>query len=409
MTVAATTWTDSASAIRRWSTSPFGASLLLACAATLLYLITGWAGREWPDLYIPLADALLHGRADVPAETGGELAPIGSIWYVPFPPAPAILYMPLVGWLGPTPGIGYVVPAVAGGMSVGLGHLLLRRLDVALEPSLWLTAGFATTTLWWVATEGGTWHVAQVLAVLFSLAALHLALSARWPLAAGLLLGFAAASRLPVGLSLPLFLYLYRGSYARIAALLAGIGLLAVLVGMYNIARFNSPLDFGYSLIPSFYHPGGTVLDESWFRDGIISLSYIPRSLGVMFLSGFQIVPDAPYLKPSISGLSILLSAPIYLFAIRAPRSQFTAVAWLAVVLVMLPNLAHGSWGFWQLGYRFLLDATPFLLVLLGLTFRDHIGLAARAAVVLGAAVTGYGLWAMKLALFVDQGLPFAP
>ncbi|HEX6140025.1 MAG TPA: hypothetical protein VF013_06110, partial [Candidatus Limnocylindria bacterium] len=105
----------------------------------------------------------------------------------------------------------------------------------------------------------------------------------------------------------------------------------------------------------------------------------------------------------------IALAAPIYLFAIRARTGRLAAVAWLAVVLVMLPNLAHGSWGFWQFGYRFILDAAHVLLLLLGIAYRDRIGTIAQAAVVFGAAVTGYGLWAMEIADFVDRGLPFAP
>ncbi|HEX2141337.1 MAG TPA: hypothetical protein VHK28_03525 [Candidatus Limnocylindria bacterium] len=400
--------TRTAQQITAMARQPAGTSLLAGAVATLVYLITAWAGAEPLDLYLALADAFLHGRADVPAHPGAELAPIGATWYVPFPPAPALVYMPFVAALGTSPGVALVIPPLAGGLSVGLAHLLLRRLDVALQPALWLTAGFATTTLWWVVSEGGTWHAAQVLGVLFALGALHVAISGRLALLAGVLLGLAAASRLPIGLSLPLFAYLYRRSYAAVAALLVGVALIAVPVGMYNIARFGSPIDFGYALIPSYYHPESTVLAESWFRDGIISLTYIPRSLGVMFLSGFQVVPDAPYLRPSVSGLSIVLSAPVYLLAVRAPVSRLMIVSWVAVALVMLPNLAHGSWGFWQLGYRFLLDATPFLLVLLGLAYRERIGPWGQAAVVLGAAVTGYGLWAMKLADFVDRALPFA-
>jgi hypothetical protein len=396
-----------AARIIRFARHPVGGSALAGAAAILVYFITAWAGAEPLDLYLVLADAFLHGRADVPPGRAPSWRPSARSGTCR-PPAPAIVYMPLVAIFGTSPGIAYVIPPLAGGLSVGLAHLLLRRMEVAPWPAAWLTAGLATTTLWWVVTEGGTWHSAQVVAVLFALLALNVATTGRWPVLAGVLLGLAAASRLPVGLALPLFLYLYRRSWGTVALLLVGLAVIAIPVGMYNMARFASPFDFGYALIPSYYHPESTVLAESWFRDGILSPTYIPRSLGVMFLSGFTIVPDAPFLRPSVSGLSIVLSAPIFLFALRAPRSPLAVASWVAVALVMLPNLAHGSWGFWQFGYRFLLDATPFLLVLLGLAYRERIGPWAMAAVVLGAAVTGYGLWAMKLGEFVDRGLPFA-
>ena len=77
-------------------------------------------------------------------------------------------------------------------------------------PANWLTAAFAIGSVhWWAAGTGTVWLHAQVVAVFFSLLALHLAVRRRWPLLAGLFLGCAAASRLPVGLTLPLYLALY--------------------------------------------------------------------------------------------------------------------------------------------------------------------------------------------------------
>ena len=73
----------------------------------------------------------------------------------------------------------------------------------------------------------------------------------------------------------------------------------------------------------------------------------------------------------------------------------------------MLPDLAHGSWGFWQYGYRFILDAAPALLVLLALAYPQREWVV-RVAVVVGAAATAYGLWTIKVLNFVDGRLPLS-
>jgi hypothetical protein len=66
----------------------------------------------------------------------------------------------------------------------------------------------------------------------------------------------------------------------------------------------------------------------------------------------------------------------------------------------MLPNWAHGNWGFFQFGYRFLLDAMPVLLVALAVAYRDHVSPVLIGAVVASAAVNAYGLWADKAQFF---------
>ena len=91
-----------------------------------------------------------------------------------------------------------------------------------------------------------------------------------------------------------------------------------------------------------------------------------------MLLQGYEIRLDFPWFWYPVSGVGIPLSAPILLLALRAPWSSLMAVAWLAFVGVMLPNWAHGSWGFWQFGYRFVVDAMAATLVLIALAYRHR-------------------------------------
>ena len=54
----------------------------------------------------------------------------------------------------------------------------------------------------------------------------------------------------------------------------------------------------------------GLITDEPWFSEGLLSLSYIPRHLQVIFLDGFHWVDEAPFLQSVV---------------VRQPRSVLTA------------------------------------------------------------------------------------
>jgi hypothetical protein len=63
----------------------------------------------------------------------------------------------------------------------------------------------------------------------------------------------------------------------------------------------------------------------------------------------------------------------------------------------MAPSLLHGSWGFAQFGYRFILDAVPLLLLLLGLVYRERATAVLIAAVLVGVVVHAYGIWVINV------------
>jgi hypothetical protein len=78
------------------------------------------------------------------------------------------------------------------------------------------------------------------------------------------------------------------------------------------------------------------------------------------------------------------------------------AYGWIAVALALIPDITHGSVGFAQFGYRFILDVQPILWLLLGTVFRRGMSIEAKAAVVLGVVVNAYGTWAVTVANFVS-------
>ena len=367
----------------------------MGVAAGLLYLFVGHqqAGTDSHDLF---AKAFLDGQLYIEGNYPWlELVPRGEGgWYSPFPPLLSVLLVPIRAF-GLEVDTNHIA-AFMGGLSVALMWTMLGRLGVVPRIALVLTVAWAVgSELLWVAGEGGQHLAPQVTAAALLLGALTLGLGRQFPWLAGLLLGAAAAARLPVGLALPLILWLYRPrQIARSSPgghpwllVLAAVAIPTILVASYNVARFGSSIEFGYGLIRNI--AGESVLAEPWYPDGIVSLDYLPNGLYTMLFRGLEYQAGFPWVFAGLGGASVLLTMPILWWVVEA-RGRLALVAAISVVLVMLPNLMHGNPGFAQIGYRFILDALPMLWLMLGLACRESMSRA--AAVALGAGVV-INLW----------------
>ena len=104
---------------------------------------------------------------------------------------------------------------------------------------------------------------------------------------------------------------------------------------------------------------------------------------------------------PRLAACALTFTAPFLFWALKA-RGPLVAITWLAMELVMLPDLMHGTWGFAQFGYRFILDAVPLLLLLLGWAYRERASWSLVAAVAASVAVHLYGIVVINLIGFVD-------
>ncbi len=355
----------------------------LGIVAAIVYFVVGPSQVD-TDSHWPIAQAFVAGRLHlVEAIPWVELVPrADGGWFSPFPPLLSVLLVPfaIVGlpiWTDAS-------AAIAGGIAVALMWALLARLDVAEVPRVTLTLAWAFgSEMLWVAGTGGQHLAPQAIAAALLLGSLLLGFDRRWPLLAGLVLGAAAAARLPVGLALPLILYLYRGG--GWAWVLLGVAVPALVVAGYDAARFGDPFELGYGLIRDV--DGNSVLDESWYAHGIDSIWYVPQGLYTMLLKGADWQDSVPWLLPGWGGTSILLTMPILWWVVEA-RGRLALISGITVVLVMLPNLAHGNPGFAQVGYRFIVDALPMLWILLAITFRDGLTRAAGVALMAGSAAT---------------------
>jgi hypothetical protein len=396
----------------------------LAVVAFILYHITGPVPQQ-VDGFGPLARALLEGRLYLTLPDSGAveqvLRPEGG-WYLPYPPGPAVPLVAIFADVDP----GFVA-AILGALNVVLLHVVLRRIGVAWSTATWLAAGFGFGSVaWWSAGTADVWNFAHTVSMTFAFVALLLTVSGRWPLVAGIFFGLAAASRLPIVLTLPLYLALYAhaavpaisasGALRRVVELpslaraalrdanlapvlmfVAGLAIPAGLVAAYNLLRFGSPFDFGYADIPG-------VATEPWYQDGVLSLSYIPRHLHAMFIRGFDFVDGQyPFFRPNWTALSLVISTPVFLWLAKArSRSTLVAFGWIGVGLALIPIITHGTVGQVQFGYRFSQDIAPILWLLLGYVFRTRMPIEAKVAVLIGILVNAYGIYCIYNLNFVS-------
>jgi hypothetical protein len=303
--------------------------------------------------------------------------------------------------------------------------VVIRGMGVARWPRIVLSLVFAFGTIvWYSAQEGTSWHFAHVAATLFLLLTIWLCQRDGPPALIGLLFAAAAMSRLPVAMCAP-FLVAYfldrairestddrtpfgwlgseRSNAWRTrpvladtirlawpAALEAGLAVVAYLV--YNQARFGSPWENGYALIPG-------LLLETQYQTGFFSIVNVPRILYAMFLSAPVQAPDFPWIQPRhLGGLSIVLTTPLFLWALKARRLDWFGIgAWVSVLLVMVPILTHADPGGEQFGFRYAQDLYPMLLLLTARGLGGRISTEAWMAIAVGGLVN---LWGMGCTYF---------
>jgi hypothetical protein len=316
-----------------------------------------------------------------------------------------VILVPFVAIFGPTFDTN-LTSAIAGAIGVWLMWGLLRQLGLGLRTAFALTVAWAVgSEAFWASAVGGTHLFAETLAATLLIATLRLALARRAPALAGLLLGVAVGCRLPVVFALPLVVGLYVGLPTRIRrpsgrqaydVVEIGLGMAgpALLMVLYNFARFRSPIEFGYGLITS--RDGHSVLEEPWYSEGIVSPLYLSRGLYAMLAKPWDLVGQFPWLHPTWAGQAVTFTTPLLAWLARARiRDPLVAYALVSAALILLVDLMHGSTGYAQFGYRFVVDALPILWLVLATVFRDGLGRWAVVAAALGVAAFTYGMVAI--------------
>ena len=342
-------------------------AVALGCLAVSGYVIAGWGAPTVYDYYGRLADAFVHGRywlLDDPAWLNELLSCGDGKWCVAYPPLPAILSIPLLPFGTAT--AQDLVSQICGGASAGVLYLALRAYGaprwVAVTGALLSAFG---TTLLFSSADGRAWYAAHAVAMLFTTIAFLVAARGGPAWWVGVAIGLAALARLPVAAATPALALLvarrgnisFGAAFARVVA--GGLPLLLVYAA-YNLARWGTVTDAGYARLTE---------GDFFFDHGLFSLEYLPRHLYAIFMEPPDLVPNVWYvLRPRFVGMSLFLTTPALLFVFAGlqdiRRSVIVAATAIAAGLALVPDVTHGTVGFAQFGYRFSIDAQPFLIAL---------------------------------------------
>ena len=330
-------------------------------------------------------------------------------WYVSFPPFPAVLMMPFVAFEGLRfDDVAFTIPFAA--LNVALLYRLLRRIQEREggTRSEWdhavlaLLFGFGTLA-WSCSIRGEVWFTAEVIGVTLTLLYLHASLRAKHPVLAGAALACGAITRTPIAFSVIFFVleaiaggrrldlaevrraFTERmGATTRLLALFAApIVAVAIPMGLMNAARFGSPGEFGHR------HLYANRVNADIRAHGLFSFAYLPRNLRAAFL----LLPRLARGRFAFdgNGMSLFFTTPAWLLLLL-PREK--PRLWLPLCVtaaaVAIPGFFYQNTGYYQFGYRFSLDYTPYLVLLLGIGGRPLDGVFWAFALA-GVAVNAWG------------------
>lgn len=369
--------------------------LALFAAALAAYALSSdglLAHQSFAPHFVWQADAFLHGRLWVerPPNFNDWVLEDGR-WYVSFPPFPAVLMMPFV-WLYGLRFNDVWFTVVFAAFNVPLLYRLLRRVD---ERPSWQHVVFALlfgfgTLAWSCSIRGEVWFTAEVVGVTLTLLYLHAALGAARPLLAGLAVAFASITRTPLAFS-ALFFVLEAVRTSRpvlskkLVPYVAAIVAVAIPMALMNHARFGSFLEFGHSQLYN------NRVNAQVARYGLFHYAFLERNLHAAFTR----LPELQFHPLRIGfngeGMSLFVTTPLFFYLLWPKRKGvLQRELWLTVAAVALPGFFYQNSGYYQFGFRFSLDYTPYLIVLLALGGHrfTRLFLATAAA---GVAVNAWG------------------
>lgn len=378
-------------------------------------VLIGWVDKGKYAFWDLWAAEFIQGRLYIPNPPyTHDLTLYEGNWYIPMPPLPGILMVPLAYWVGAENINASYFSIFFSALNGVLVFLILEELNqrkwLQLSRSVILVLVvlflFGTPHLW-VGISGRGWFVSQILTVFFLALAIYAALrrwSAWW---VGMFIGLAITARPNSLMTWPfvfaISMQLLREKQGRIHLKEAffwsaktAIPILLAVAGLlyYNYLRFEDFLDFGYSNIN-----GGPAIVQNVQTWGVFHPHFVPRNLHAMFLELPWINPGGRWLiEPSAAGMSIFLTTPalIYLFR-RYPKAWWVIGAWTAILFnIVLLSMYHNT-GAHQFGYRYILDLQVPLFAMLAVGMKERIPWHFILLVVLSVVINLYGAnWFMN-------------
>ena len=341
-----------------------------------------------------LAIHFAQGRLDIGGPvTATDSLTINGLTYWVVGPLVFLPFLPFVPFDGLWEASRWIVPAGFGIVAAWLMLPLARRYGPGGRATWWLAIlGAFGTLLFNQALRGNPYYLTHAEAMLFTVVALVEWQGRRRAWVIGLALGLAGLARPPVLLAVVPFglalAWAGPGIARRVIGFATPVALTIGLAAAYNAARFGSPFETGYGISVLT----NAALEKSRSQ-GILSIRHVPNNLQLLLFNGFGYRGRFPFLVPDSNGHSILLTSPALLAAVGAGvRSRTAAVLWASTGLITAVLLLYyGGGGRVTYGYRYFLDATPFLLALTAMAACRQFGALERLLIVMSVAFVSYG------------------
>lgn len=372
--------------------------LLLAVTFLIIFFFyehiliwTGAANQTRYSYWNWLADEFLKGNLylENPPQTH-DLTLYKGNWYVPMPPLPAVLMMPLAYLFGSE-------NIDTNDFSIALSSLNALLIFLILEQLArrrWITLSrvgilllvvlfaFGNPHLW-VGIRGRAWFLSQIVTVTFLALAIFGTLKSWSPWLVGISLGAAIAAR-PNGIMswpfvLGIAMQIQKEELGTVSLrqildwsiksiLPMGMAVAGLLI--YNYARFENFLDFGYTSIN-----GDPIIAANAQRYGIFSPHFILPNLKAMFFSIPTIQQGGQWpILPSATGMSIFLVTPPFIYLFHRYESKWWILgAWASVFLNFVLLVLYHNTGAHQFGYRYILDVIVPLIAMLSVALGKKI------------------------------------
>ncbi|OGE26700.1 hypothetical protein A3C26_01045 [Candidatus Daviesbacteria bacterium RIFCSPHIGHO2_02_FULL_39_12] len=311
-----------------------------------------------------------------------------SIWhdkkYVYWGPTPVLFILPLVALFGVNLSDALYTSA-AGFLSVFFVYLILNELNklnisrLSEIKKILICLFFAFGTVhYYLSVNGGIWFTSQIFSTMYAFVAIFFLLryltyqNLSNLLLSSIFFNLAAFGRNTFIFYLPLFIILIVYKRFNLKHLVLFSLILFIFLSanfLYNFLRFGSIFETGHSI-----HQVALKFAADKASYGTINPIYIPKNFKYMFLNFAQPTDKFPFFKFDQDGNSIFFTSSLFLLLFLLIKKQFWKEKLCKILNIFCLIgifgsitflLNYFSTGWIQLGYRYLLDVIPLMLLLI--------------------------------------------
>lgn len=372
----------------------------------LLFLVTFclyifFAGRwrfEFPvhpaNYFSHFAYSLINGRIDLISSNWDHDL---TIWqgkkYMYWGPSPVILILPFIKIFGVNFSDAFYTAVIAS-LTPLIFYLTLEELNklkvivINNFKKFLLSMFLAFGTVYFViSVNGGVWFTSQAISTLYIFTAIFFIFrfkrlkNLRDLIIATIFLNLSILGRISFILYLPFFItvivslknnltdYFYNLKFYLLVFFTICLLFFSIFAA-YNYIRFGSILENGLST-----QNLALTFRENEGKHGVLNISYVPINFHYMILNIPLLTKEYPYLKFDYMGNSFFATSPLFLLLFLIVKKRywqnqglvlFNGASLLTITSITIFLLFYFGTGYLQFGYRYMLDAIPLLLILLG-------------------------------------------